>query len=261
LVTTLLLLVLALALGGCGTEGNAPPLGRPGHASLAISGSGSSQASVLLTPFAALHVTVYYRGKQVPTSGALTPAQLRENGCTGPLVAPITDGSLLATGTADANGTSGTSIETSALVGYVPDPSGGMDVSVAPSANLYVVVLDHRDDPAAAIVACGDPLSGKNQYFDLFPIQTGSAGIALGTALISPIAATRLDFTIKSDSLQPAAWAVHTGSCTGSVLASGSVDSKTNPETGVIYQALDSNRWWVELTGANGQTLCGQVTV
>jgi hypothetical protein len=79
LVTTLLLLVLALALFGCGTEGNAPPLGSPGHAILTLSGSGSSQASVLLTPFTALHVTVYYRGKQVPTSGALTPAQLREN--------------------------------------------------------------------------------------------------------------------------------------------------------------------------------------
>jgi hypothetical protein len=241
-------------LSGCGTHGNAPTLGKSGHASLTPAGSPQSQATVELTPFHALHVTVYFRGKQIPTTGAQTPAQIRENDCVGPLLAPITDGTLGAT-------SSGTPAHPSTMVDYTPDPAGGMDVAAAPSANLYVIVLNHRDDPSADILACGDPLSGQNQYFNLNPPQVGSAGVALGTALMSPITAVRLSFTLRENAFQPVAWAVHENSCTGALVADGPLDAKTSPLQGVIYRTQDSTRWWVVLTGGNGQMLCGRVSV
>jgi hypothetical protein len=237
-----------VGLSGCGTQGYAPSLGSPEHATLSSTGERSSQASVLLTPFDALHVVVYYRGDKLPTSGSPTPAQLRANSCAGPLVAPIAGGDSQATGTAD----------------YASDPAGGMDVSVAPSANLYVVVLRTTGNPSASstILACGAPLSGRSQYFDLYPPQTGNAGIGLGTALMSPVVATRLDFTVRGgQGARPSAWAAHTGSCTGAVLASGQVS--TNPSTpgGVIYQSLGAHPWWITLTLVDGDTLCGEVSM
>jgi hypothetical protein len=255
LPASLALLLVMVLISGCGTHGNAPALGKPGQASLTPSGSSQSQATVVLTPFHALHVTVYFRGKQVPTTGAQTPAQIRENDCVGPFLAPITDGNL-PTGTS----TLGTSSQSS-LVDYAPDPAGGMDVAAVPSAKLFVIVLNHRDDPSAEILACGDPLSGQNQYFNLNPPSVGNAGVALGTALMSPIAAVRLTFTVHEDALQPVAWAVRENSCTGALVASGPLDAKTTPLEGVVYRGQDSNRWWVVLTGGNGQVLCGQVKV
>ena len=249
-----LLLVMAL-LSGCGTHGNAPALGKPGQASLSPSGSSESQVTVVLTPFHALHVTVYFRGKQVPTTGAQTPAQIREKDCVGPLLAPITDGNP-----STSASTPGTSSQAS-LVDYAPDPAGGMDVAAAPSANLFVIVLNHRDDPAAAILACGDPLSGQNQFFNLNPPTVGSAGVALGTALMSPIVAVRLTFTVHDGAFHPVAWAVRQNNCTGALVAGGPLDAKTTSPEGVVYRAQDSNRWWVVLTGGNGQVLCGQVRV
>jgi hypothetical protein len=138
-----------------------------------------------------------------------------------------------------------------------------MDVSVAPSANLYVVVLRTTTGPAAAstILACGAPLSGRSQYFDLYPPQTGNAGIGLGTALMSPIVATRLDFTVSSgEGAGPSAWKAHTGSCTGAVLASGQIEANTTKPGGVIYQSLGAHPWWITLTLGDGETLCGEVS-
>jgi hypothetical protein len=200
-----------------------------------------------LTPFDALHVIVYYRGSKLPASGSPIPAQLRENSCVGPLVAPITGGDSPAAGTAD----------------FAPDPAGGVDVSVAPSANLYVVVLRTTGDSSTAstILACGAPLSGRSQYFDLYPPQTGNAGIGLGTALMSPIVGTRLDFTMTSGAgALPSAWAVHSGSCSGQVLASGQVEANTARPGGIIYQSLGAHPWWITLTLVDGQILCGEAT-
>jgi hypothetical protein len=201
-----------------------------------------------LTPFDALHVIVYYRGEKLPTVGSSTSAQLRENTCIGPLVAPIAGGDQHAAGTGTAE--------------YAPDPAGGMDVSVAPSANLYVVVLRTASDPseASSILACGAPLSGRSQYFDLYPPETGNAGIGLGTALMSPIVATRLDFTLSGAGARPSAWATHTGSCSGAVLASGQIEANSAKPAGVIYQAPGAHLWWMTLTLIDGQTLCGEVT-
>jgi hypothetical protein len=243
-------LVVALTLFGlasCGTQGYAPPLSGPKHATLSSASGSRSQAGVLLTPFDALHVIVYYRGDKLPASSSLTPAQLRENSCVGSLVAPITGGDSLPAGTAE----------------FAPDPAGGMDVSVAPSANLYVVVLRTTGDPssAGAILACGAPLSGRSQYFDLYPPQTGNAGIGLGTALMSPIVATRLDFTMSSgEGARPSAWEAHTGSCTGSVLASGQIKANITRPSGVIYQAQGAHPWWITLTLVDSETLCGEVS-
>jgi|SRR5579885_1099462 hypothetical protein len=241
--------LLALALSGCGTQGYAPPLGKPGKATLTLSASGSatSQASATLTPFNALHVTAYYHGAQLPTTGAATPAELRQNACNGPLVAPITDGNVA------------TTTPSPALAVYAPDPAGGMDVATASNASLFVVVWTQRNDPAATIAACGNPLSGRNQFFDLYPPTTGSSGIAVGTALITPIVATRLTFTVADASFQPVSWAVHTGSCTGATLASEQVAANTHQIEGIVFHALDLHSWWVTLTGANGATACGQV--
>ena len=257
--SVLALLALLLFIAGCGTEGNAPPLGKSGHASLTSPGSDVALASVVLAPLGALRITVYYRGKLVPTTGAQTPAELRENGCLGPLVAPISDGNpVLGGGTPDTTGTPTPGAGTP-LADYAPDPAGGTDVSFAPGANLYVVVYSQRDDPAAHILACGDPLSGQNQYFDLYPPQVLGSGVALGTALMTPIDATRLTFTIGQTALRPTTWAVRNGSCSGAVLARGLVDSSSSPVSAVIYRALGKNKWWVELTGAGGLTLCGEV--
>ena len=259
LTMPVLALLALLLIAGCGTEGNAPPLGKSGHASLTSPGSDVSLASVALAPLGALHVTVYYRGKLIPTIGAQTPAELRENGCLGPLVAPISDGNpALGAGTSGIAGTPTPGVSTP-LADYAVDSAGGMDVSVAPGANLYVVVYSQRDDPTARIVACGDPLSGQNQFFNLYPPQVLGAGVALGTALMTPIDATRLTFTVGNTALRPTTWAVRNGSCSGAVLASGPVDSSTSPASGVIYRALGRNKWWVDLTGAGGLTICGEV--
>ncbi|MGO8950660.1 MAG: hypothetical protein ACLQUY_24010 [Ktedonobacterales bacterium] len=252
LAAMLAMLALVLCLVGCGTQGNAPPLGTPANAtltSLPSAGSSGAVATVVLKPFNALHVTVYYRGNKLPTVDARTPAQLRESSCAGPVVAPITVSAFGAT----APGS------TSSLVSYSPDPAGGMDISEAPSGNLYVVVLNPQANLLTGYLVCGAPLSGQNQYFDLYPPQVGNAGIALGTALMSPIAATALSFSITRGTFQPVAWAVHTGSCTGAVQASGSFEAKTAKPTGVIYQNPQAHRWWIILAGAGGQTLCGQV--
>jgi hypothetical protein len=255
----LALLALLLFITACGSEGNAPPLGKSGHAILSSPGSDIALASVGLAPLGALHVTAYYRGKLIPTTGAETPAELRENGCLGPVVAPISDGNpMLGAGTPGATATPPVGAR-APLANYAPDPAGGMDVAVAPGANLYVVVYSARNDPAAHILACGDPLSGRNQYFDLYPPQVLGGGVALGTALMTPIDATRLSFTAGNTTLRPKTWSVRTGSCTGAVLASGPIDSSTSPMSGVIYRALGRNKWWVGLSGANGLTLCGEV--
>ena len=248
LAGTLSLLLLAVAFGGCGTQGNAPPLTKPVSATLSgvTSPSGNGmRATVLLTPVDALHVTAYYRGVKIPTFGAHTPAELRQNSCAGEVVAPIAF-----TNSAGA---------VAAAASYSPDRSGGMDILLAPSSNLYVVVHAHQGESGIDYLVCGAPLSGENQYFDLYPPQTGDSGIALGTALMTPIVATRLSFTSTQDSFAPEAWAVHTSSCTGAVLAGGQFEAKTAHPQGVIYSGLGTHTWWITLTEAGGDTLCGPV--
>ena len=256
--TALILLALALCLGACGTQGNPPPLGKQMRATLTpVSGvsAGRPEASVLLTPVNALHVTVYYRGKKLPTVGANTPAQLRKNNCLGALVAPITVAST------EGGEIPGSTVPggSSTLASFAPSPSGGMDILVPSSGNLYVVVLNQPGDSTADYLVCGSPLSGQNQYFDLYPPQTGSSGIALGTALMTPIVATLLTFSITHGSFTPVGWSIRTGSCTGTIVGSGEFSGGATKPTGVIYESAGAHTWWVNLTGPGGSTLCGPV--
>jgi hypothetical protein len=254
--TALIFLALALCLGACGTQGKPPPLGKQVRATLTpVSGAsaGLTSASVLLTPVDALHVTVYYRGKKLPTVGANTPAQLRKNSCLGALVAPITVAST------EGGETPGSAVPSGspALASFAPSPSGGMDVLVPSSGNLFVVVLNQPGNTTANYLVCGAPLSGQNQYFDLYPPETGSSGIALGTALMTPIIATVLTFSITHGSFTPVGWSIRTGSCTGAIVGSGEFAGGVAKPTGVTYESVGAHAWWITLTESGGSTLCG----
>jgi hypothetical protein len=79
---------------------------------------------------------------------------------------------------------------------------------------------------------------------------------------MSPIVATRLDFTLGSGGVaRPTQWQVHSGSCTGAALASGQIKSGVaSGPSGIIYQPLGAHPWWITLSLIGGQTLCGEVT-
>lgn len=246
------LLGAALVLGGCGTHGNAPALGQAARISLKASGASTEAATATLTPMYATHVSTYYEGHALPLNGAQTPAQLRQGSCAGSLVAYLTDGNP--TQTARAAGDA-------SLPVAQPDPAGGMDVAVQDSQNLYVVVFDHPNDPNAQVVACGNPLSGQRQYFDLYPPDVGSNGIGRGTALMEPIAVTRVAVTLPAPapSNGPVTWAVHQGTCDGTQLGSGQIAAGATQGAGVIFRTLDTNSWWVKLTPAgSGSTVCAK---
>ena len=257
----LLLLLLTLVLAGCGSKGNAPTLGQPAVATLSGTG-GQASYSASLTPVVALHASVFYKGAAVPVKGAQTPAQLRRGSCFGPFVAELTDGNSPATEThIAAPGATPTAVP-GAPVATAPDPRGGMDVDVAPDASLFVIVLARANDPAASVVACGQPLSGRRQYFDLYPPTNND--IATGNALFDPIVASRVAITRQAAGAGaagsvPSAWAVRQGSCTGTELASGKIASgDATPYGGTVFAPLSPEQWWVTLTLAGGAVLCGQ---
>ncbi|MGH2517805.1 MAG: hypothetical protein ACRDHP_19335 [Ktedonobacterales bacterium] len=245
-------LVGILALAGCGTHGLAAPLTKPASAALVASGASQPAGAATLTPFDALHVAAYYRGSAIPLTGAPHPAQLREGSCIGPFVAALSDGNTI---TPANNGGA-----TAPPAATQPDPRGGLDVDVAPSANLYVVVVDHPNDPNAPVVACGNPLSGLRQYFDLYPPSVGSNGVGRGTALMEPIASTRVTVTLNSAATAPATWAIRSESCTGASLASGTIPAGKTAGAGVVFQPVQTGAWWVSVAPATGPSLCGRTT-
>ncbi|HLJ80751.1 MAG TPA: hypothetical protein VKT52_04625 [Ktedonobacterales bacterium] len=245
-------LVSLLVLTGCGTHGLAAPLTKPAHASLVASGASQPSGTATLEPFTGVHIVPNYRGQVIPLTGAQHPAQLREGSCVGPFIAALSDGNVI---TPANNG--GTTTPPAATQ---PDPHGGMDVDVAPSASLYVVVIDHPNDPNAAIVACGNPLSSSRQYFDLYPPAEGSNGIGRGTALMEPLDSTHVTVTLNSAATAPATWAVHTGSCDGATLVTGTIPADKSAGSGVIFQSLQAGAWWVSVASTGGPSLCGEAT-
>jgi hypothetical protein len=257
----LMALLAAVLLAGCGSKGNAPALGQPAAATLSGTG-GQASYSASLTPVVALHASVFYKGAAVPVTGAQTPAQLRRGSCFGPFVADLTDGNTPETKTGIPSPGATPETAPSAPVATAPDPRGGMDVDVAPDASLFVIVLARANDPAASVVACGQPLSGRRQYFDLYPPTNND--IATGNALFDPIVASRVAITrlaagAGAAGSVPSAWAVRQGSCTGSVLASGKISSgDATPYGGTVFAPLAPEQWWVTLTLAGGAVLCGQ---
>lgn len=243
---------LALALAGCGSQGNAQPLGKPATATLTGSATGAATYTARITPVTALRVVVSYHGHQLPISGAQTPAQLRRDSCFGAYVAPVTDGNP--TLPAEAPGVQ------DATVASAPDPNGGMDVDVAPDASLFVDVMARRNDPTAPVVACGEPLSGLRQFFDLYSPTNNS--VAIGNALFDPISAARVAISPTSGTsaaLAPVSWTIHTGSCDGMPVGGNTIARGARPPYGgSVYTSLAPGQWWVTLALSDGTTLCGQ---
>lgn len=258
--------MLALIVAGCGSRGYAPALGASARATLTETTSHQAVANVALVPFDAMRIAAYYRGVALPLTGAQTPAIVRSGGCLGPVVAALTDGvpSGLATQAAAATTATVAAQSAPALAATLPDPSGGLDIALAPSADWYVAVLERANDPSARVVACGHPLTGRRQYFDLYPPNVGSSGVARGTALLDPIVATRVTFTPSSaHSIAGATrWEVRNGGCAGTVLASAPLASTPTAALTslVVFHPLDSAHWWVTLTLAHGANACGQVS-
>src|SRR5262249_49372125 len=246
------------ALAGCGSRGFAPPLGKPTNVS--IQGVDGLTGDLLFTPIRAMHVAVYYKGHAVPTSGAQTPAQLRRGDCAGPLIAPLTDGNPAPAPTPEVTPTA------SAPAPPVtrPDPAGGLDLALDTSADLYIIVLARRDDPAAPVVACGHPLSGRRQYFDLYPPETGSNGIGRGTALMEPTLATRIDPNLtKTTAISGAehtyGWEVRESGCAGPLVAKGTIGVSVPEDERTLFAALDTARWWAVVTADGQKAFCAQV--
>lgn len=247
---SLLACVLCLPLlVACGSHGSAEALGAPAHVSLAWSG-GQSAGSATLTPFYATHVVTYLGAVEVPYQGAKQPVQLRHGDCAGPVMAALT---------ADAPVPSGTQ---SPLV--QPDRSGGVDVATDPSGDLWITVLDSTQ-ANATLFACGHPLSGNKQYFDLLSVIPSHEGLllghTLGTALTEPIIASRVDLSLSQSSAGPLAWAVHSGSCSGQTVASGQFPSGTS-RGGIAFEAPDTSSWWLSVTsgdGSSAKTACGKI--
>ena len=243
------LVVAATLLAGCGSHGNAAPLGAAGHANLPAGGAGQPSGSVIFTPFYATHIVPYYQGRAVALAGASHPVLLVQGNCGGRFVAALTDG------------VPAPAQPPSPPVATAPDPNGGVDVAVASSADLYVEVLDHPNDPHAVIVACGHPLSGLRQFFDLFPPAQGSNGVGRGTALMEPLAATRLAMRLPAGWFSlSAGWTLHIGSCSGAAIASGQIRPGESPVEGVVFRPLDTQHWWLSIDGGPAGPVCGQVT-
>jgi hypothetical protein len=246
-----LVCAVCLAVTACGSHGVAAELGHPVTLTLADAGAARASGTITLSPIHATHIAAYFGGHAIPLSGAKTPAQIRQNACIGPAVANLSDGIPAGIATPAAGEPPAT----------LPDPAGGLDVAIEPGAQWYVVVYDHANDPNAAIVACGHPLSGNRQYFDLYQAAQGPNGIALGTALFDPIVATRIDLAVSdaSPGAHPTAWALRSASCTGTALASGDVVPGSGHSSGAVFRPLDTAGWWITVAQSSGGTYCRKV--
>jgi hypothetical protein len=240
-----LCVVVAALLVACGTHGTAPALGQPAHVGLNMANSGQSFGTATLTPFYATHLVAYMGGQRVPYSGAQTPVQLRQDRCNGPVLASLTD---------NAPGPDGGQ----APLLVQPDAVGGVDVNIAPSATLWVSALDHPGD-GASIVACGHPLSGQKQYFDLYQASVGDNGIGLGDALSDPIIASRVDVALAHSASGAVAWSVRDGGCAGGMVASGQFSGGAT-HGGIVFAAPDTQHWWLTVSPAGEPAACGKVS-
>ena len=194
--TKLLALPLALSIlviAACGTHGAPPTLGkavtphpRPHRRSPTLRASSNSRRS---PPCAS---QVYYHGKLIPITGATTPAQLRIGGCYKPITAPLTDGNVPEITTPASPpppppiGRRCIPIPPAALTS--PSPAAPTATSASPRAPTI---------PPRPLIDCGQPLDNKEQYFDLYPPETGSNSIATGSALVVPLSATRVTLAVK----------------------------------------------------------------
>jgi hypothetical protein len=226
-------LVALLALVACGSRGYAPSLGKATTTTL----SGVQPGSLTLTPIYATHVVTYYLGKLIPYKGAQTPVELRKGSCAGPVLATLTE-------TTAASAPSGAATE-------APDAANGADVAAVVDESVYVVIRARANDPNAAQLACGAPLSSRRQYFDLFTPGQGSNGAQLGIALIEPIVATRAETRLASPATAPLTWAIFAGGCDGHALAQGQIAQGATTGDGVIFQPSPASGWSIALAPAS----------
>ena len=228
--------ILIALLAGCGTQGYAATLSKPVSATFATA-QGRHVGSATLAPFYGLHAVVYYKNTLLTYSGSPLPVELRRSSCLGPIVATLTKAQ------AQPLPTSAAAIVTQA------DPTRGMDSSIQASSDLWIVVRAHADDAQAPLLACGQPLSGRAQYFDLFPPSVGSGGTAIGLGFMEEIDATHAQITLSSPVNTAMDWAVRDG-CAGSILASGQIAPGATQASADIFRTLDAKRWRVTLTQA-----------
>ena len=236
-------LALMLALAACGSQGYAPGLGKTATVALVGANGSQSLGSASFTPFYAAHIATYYEGKQVPYIGAQTPVELRSGDCTGKSLAALTAATAAP-------------IPNALLVAV--DPKNGVDVATAASGNLYIVVRAKANDASAPVLACGHPLSERQQYFDLYTPGEGSNGYSLGIALMQPILATRVAVALTNPATTAATWTVRADSCSGAILGQGQVAAGARDATGVVFAPLDAGHWRLTLA-TGGQTLCQTV--
>lgn len=233
------LLAPLLTLAACGSQGYAPKLGSATTVSLKGT-SGRQLGSATFTPTYATHLATYYKGKEVPFAGAQIPLELRSGSCTGKLLANLTD-------IAAAPIANGLTVSV--------DPRGGVDVATPMSDSLYVVVRDHANDINTAQLACGHPLSGRRQYFDLYTPGQGSNGYELGITMMEPIVATSVSFALASPATQAAAWSVRANGCSGQALAQGQIAAGATSASGIVFAPLSAGKW----TLVYEQGSCAQV--
>ncbi|HUY78198.1 MAG TPA: hypothetical protein VMV29_15595 [Ktedonobacterales bacterium] len=247
----LLAVVAVVALAGCGTQGYAAALGQSAHTTF----TGDYAGSASFTPTYATYFATYYEGHLVPYVGAKTPVELRNGDCAGPLIANLTQASDDQPATSPAP----------PLVRQDPTQPG-VDVAVNASANLWITVRAKPNDPNADILACGQPLSGRKQTFDIYPPSVGSDGTALGFTLQTPIVATQLHLAFTHPTTSAVAWVVRSGSCGGDVVATGESPKGATQANGYIFQTLDSAHWRLILApvassgSANSATACYSLT-
>jgi hypothetical protein len=242
LMLAFLVALVAMTLAGCGTQGRPPTLGKPELVNLRANNGTASLGQATLTPAYGAHVVVYMHGSLLPYDSPPTPAQIRQGGCYGKVVAPVT-------ANAPASGSS-------ALV--QPDTKLGADVAQAVDGNWYVVVLQSAAENAP-IIACGHPLSNRRQYFDLYPPDKVDQSVGLGIALFEGIVITQVHIELAAPTTtQAAQWSIHSGGCQGSTLASGTIAPGTAAASGTAFAPVDTRSWWlaVALDGAAGQSTC-----
>lgn len=222
----ILLPLAALALAACGSQGYAPTLGKAVTTPL----TGAQPASLTLAPVYATHIVVYYLGKLVPYADAKTPVELRQGWCGGKTLAALTQA------------TASPASATAAAV--APNAATkGVNAALTVDENVYVVILDHANDPKAQVLACGAPLSSRRQYFDLFTPTQGTNGPQLGIALIEPQAATHAVMRLTSPATTALTWAVYAHGCASPALAAGQIAQGATEGDGVIFETAPNSGW------------------
>lgn len=232
LAATALMVLAAVmaAVAGCGSKGYAPPLGKVIEVTLP-----DQRGTVTLTPALATHIAAYLRGQAIPYTGAATPVQVRAGGCGGKVVATLTQSPSTAPDSPAVQAAQG----------------GGANVALAPDANWYVVVMD-SNGPSAKVLACGNPLSDRRQYFNLYPPE--QQDVAIGTALIDPITGTGVDLKMPAAKTDTT-WAVRRGGCGGEAVVSGTVSAGQTQGKAFVFATPDASGWWISL-GEGARATC-----